>query len=972
MADSVIRLRLDSGDYDAKIGKARVGLIEMEKECRAAGKSMAEADEEQVAFVQGMGKMETNAKSLRGKIGEMTTAFIDLKAQYGRLTDEEKASPFGQAMSKSLDELRGRVQDARGQLEGINRELNGSDGALKFGDAVKLMGEKMGVSSSLFEAFSSKTVMMATGIGALAVGVKELGEAFINYNNQISQSDRTVKQMTGLTDSEVGAITDKVMALADTWGTDFNETLIAANSLAKGFGVEMKTALDLISKGLGEGANLNGEFFDTLKEYPAYFKEAGVSASDFIDIISKSNEMGIFSDKGVDTIKEGNLRIREMTKSTADALDGLGISSEEAVQKLKDGSITTFDVMKQVSEKLSEMEDTSPEVGAAIADIFGGPGEDAGLAYLRTLKDIGTETDSVKGKSAEYTSAMQDLQDQYERVNNKQRELFGVDGWETLGAKVKTFFLSQLERLYNEMEDIYNLWKKMKAAVGMDSDGGGSSSGSTGKKGTAKVTAKKAGDAAPQPSSWNNKDKYVQMDAQGKYYYTEAGADRYNKENKVGKYAPTAKTDTVKPTEKKTESPTVKTVTPTIRRTATKAKAVETVKAPEMVEGSSGVAPEALAKYQKGLQETYNTKLFGEGVDDSGLKQQIEDVQTLRDIIKEMQGNDIALDVSGLEGVFDNIMNGEDISGQAQAYVDEINGKLSDVGKGVKISVDGGLEVFNLEKLGFNDAAIQERISKLQSALAGADYGEARDAIQNQLMDAQTFQSLLQMCVNNGIDASQFESIATKLLNGEDITEMDWAAIQDAVNEQLKAMELEPIEIKFNEGKVVQTAKETTQSWNAAASAISKVGSTLKQIEDPGVKIMGIIMEGCANVALGFAKALAETPGGVWTWIAAAAAGTATMISTIASIKSVTSGSYAEGGIIPGSSWSGDRLTANVNSGELILNRAQQGNLASQMDGVGYGGGMLSLSGTLSGEDIIMAINNSLSRQGRGEMATIG
>lgn len=46
-------------------------------------------------------------------------------------------------------------------------------------------------------------------------------------------------------------------------------------------------------------------------------------------------------------------------------------------------------------------------------------------------------------------------------------------------------------------------------------------------------------------------------------------------------------------------------------------------------------------------------------------------------------------------------------------------------------------------------------------------------------------------------------------------------------------------------------------------------------------------------------------------------------------------GSYANGGIIPGSSYTGDKLSANVNSGEMILNQEQQAKLFNQVNSGG-------------------------------------
>ena len=76
----------------------------------------------------------------------------------------------------------------------------------------------------------------------------------------------------------------------------------------------------------------------------------------------------------------------------------------------------------------------------------------------------------------------------------------------------------------------------------------------------------------------------------------------------------------------------------------------------------------------------------------------------------------------------------------------------------------------------------------------------------------------------------------------------------------------------------------------------------------------------------------------------------------------------ATGMIIPGNDYS-DRTPVLASSGELILNKAQQGNIASMLDGGNRGGGY---QGTpyVDGEKIFLGVNNFLRRSGRGEIVT--
>ena len=89
----------------------------------------------------------------------------------------------------------------------------------------------------------------------------------------------------------------------------------------------------------------------------------------------------------------------------------------------------------------------------------------------------------------------------------------------------------------------------------------------------------------------------------------------------------------------------------------------------------------------------------------------------------------------------------------------------------------------------------------------------------------------------------------------------------------------------------------------------------------------------------------------------------AVLASTIAAgliqVKKISdAGSYQEGGIIPGSSFSGDRLTANVNSGEMILNKSQQTELFNVANGSGNNTQLIEAINNLASRPVVVEIDN--------------
>ena len=134
---------------------------------------------------------------------------------------------------------------------------------------------------------------------------------------------------------------------------------------------------------------------------------------------------------------------------------------------------------------------------------------------------------------------------------------------------------------------------------------------------------------------------------------------------------------------------------------------------------------------------------------------------------------------------------------------------------------------------------------------------------------------------------------------------------------------------------------------------------------------MGIIAEAIAGVAAGAGQAISakDTTSSGWAWIGAAAAITASMVAIIAEIHNATG--YAHGGVIEGTSFSGDNQWARVNAGETILNRAQSGVIASALQDSNRASSQPS-SPYVNGELIFLGTNNHLKRSGQGEIVTTG
>ena len=165
--------------------------------------------------------------------------------------------------------------------------------------------------------------------------------------------------------------------------------------------------------------------------------------------------------------------------------------------------------------------------------------------------------------------------------------------------------------------------------------------------------------------------------------------------------------------------------------------------------------------------------------------------------------------------------------------------------------------------------------------------------------------------------------------------------------------------------KAQKKLEETADTINTVGNAISATSELFSALGDVAgeedLQVAGIVAKAVATVALSFAQALTTAKSWV-DWLAFGVTGLTTMLTMISSIKQATAGSFAEGGIIGGSSYSGDRLLARVNSGEIILNSRQQRNLFNLLDTGTMpqrGGTNVQVTGVVRGTDLLLVQKNT-------------
>lgn len=189
---SVLKLTVDDSEYNASLKEAQQGLQHLGQALQNAGKSFDDVDSKVVDYVRSIGQMEAVSKSARGRIGEMSTAFVNLSMEYNKMTEQEKQSPVGKALAESLADLRERTVNAKEELANLNKQLEPvNQKTTETGGVMGMLKDKLTVNIDAMKLFS-------VGLQAAKAALDVAKDAFFASEANVDEWGRTVDSAKSL------------------------------------------------------------------------------------------------------------------------------------------------------------------------------------------------------------------------------------------------------------------------------------------------------------------------------------------------------------------------------------------------------------------------------------------------------------------------------------------------------------------------------------------------------------------------------------------------------------------------------------------------------------------------------------------------------------------------------------------------------------------------------------------------------
>jgi phage-related minor tail protein len=358
---------------------------------QAKGEASKEAENLVIRLNQAiaaMKKTESQLEEINAAINEQSNRWSKLKSNLNEVSERFRAigdrmTQAGQTLTQSLTlplaALGIGALKAASDVEGAQARIQGQLG-LTAEEAEKLAG----IAKEVWE--------------------KGFGENLTEVTNSLAILKQNMK---GVSDTDLQPLIQSAYTIRDLFGADIQETTAAAGVLMKQFGISGQEAMDLITIGFQRGGNFSSDLLDTLREYAPQFQAMGFNAEQALSMLISGAEAGAFNlDKVGDAMKEFNIRMKDGSKLTAEALEKLGFNVEDITSKFAQGGEEGQKAMQAVMLALSSIEDPLQRNQLGVA-LFGTQWEDLESNVITAMANAKTELGNFEGATQKAGETLQ-------------------------------------------------------------------------------------------------------------------------------------------------------------------------------------------------------------------------------------------------------------------------------------------------------------------------------------------------------------------------------------------------------------------------------------------------------------------------------------------------------------------------------------------------------------------------------------
>ena len=340
----------------------------------------------------------------------------------------------GSKLNQSLINSANQVAKLERQTKLANKEVNQLTGGFK--------SLSLGINKCDFSAFNKGLSTIGGNINNILPNLGQLATSLINPYTAAAAAIG----LGGKALFDYGKTLDETLQKTQQFTGLTGEALMSLRngikSVADTFGKDYNDVLSSVD-GLMNQFGITGE--EALTILKNGFVGGADEAGNMLDMISKysasfndagisaselvaiigNTRSGIFSEEGMQLFQKGAKNVREFSVNLNKALTEAGINADEMYSKLQSGEITTVEAIKQISEHIKGLSPQSQEVGNVLKQVFGKNGANAGYQLVAALADVETDLDKVKTQTGEWGEAMDNLATSQREFETALSQLFG-------------------------------------------------------------------------------------------------------------------------------------------------------------------------------------------------------------------------------------------------------------------------------------------------------------------------------------------------------------------------------------------------------------------------------------------------------------------------------------------------------------------------------------------------------------------